>query len=134
MVITSKYNKIELVLTGWDEPNNGRMLQVADLYIDETLRNEEYFGIWNRLDQNIEYYQMDSLDGRYVYIPAEGGGFLIETTSSKKIPLPYKALSTLTFIKNEFIEGFLVITHSDEIITVNLENLKTKRFEHNTIL
>lgn len=123
-VFESAYHKIKLILTGWDEPNNGRMLHTADLYINEKLKTNKYFDKWNRLDWNLENYMFESNDGKFVYIPKEGGGFLIETSSFRKIDLPYKALSTITFLKNEFIGNILRIIHTDKTITIQLENLQ----------
>ena len=125
-VIKSKYHNIKLVCTDWDEPNNGRMLRIADLYINDELKNREYFGNWNRLNQNIDNYVMDSLDGKYVYVPAEGGGFLIDVLSLTKIDMPYKSLSTITFIRNEFTIQNLSIIYTDEIIIVNLANFEVE--------
>ncbi|MFN0200602.1 MAG: hypothetical protein ACKVTZ_03735 [Bacteroidia bacterium] len=124
---TSQFADIKLILTGWDEPNNGRMLHTADLYIQGELRNQEYFGEWNRLDENLSQYEMDSKEGKFVYIPAEGGGFLIDTLTFEKIALPDKGLSTLTFVKNEFTEHHLLLVHTDEVIRFDLVNLQVEK-------
>lgn len=126
-IYTSKFANIQLVLTGWDEPNNGRMLQVADLYINDEVQNEAYFAGWNRLDQNLQNYQMEATNGSFVYIPQEGGGFLIRIENLEKIELPYKGLSTLTFMKNEFIADKLYLTHSDETIIFDLHSFEETR-------
>jgi len=123
---SSKFHDIKLVITGTDEPNNGRMLWVADIYINAKIETEKYFGSWNRLNQNLDNYVMDSPDGRYVFIPAEGGGFLIDTSSLEKVNLPYKALTTIKFLKNEFTGDTLVITYSDEVINIETDRLIQK--------
>ncbi len=128
-IFQSKYHKIKLEITGWVEPNNGRMLRLADLFIDGVLKNDVFFDGWNRLDQCLDAYEMDSEDGKYVFIPSEGGGFLIEVKSLKKIPLPYKALSTATFIKNEFTHQNLFLFHTDEVIVVNIQSFEVQRVE-----
>lgn len=120
---TSKFHDIKLVITGTDEPNNGRELWIADIYINGINQTEKYFGSWNRLDWNLEDYVMDSPDGNFVFIPAEGGGFLINTSTLDKIKLTYKELSTLRFRKNEFVNSELVVTYSDEVMKVSLDNL-----------
>ncbi len=120
---TSKFHDIKLVITGTDEPNNGRELWIADIYINGINQTEKYFGSWNRLDWNLENYVMDSPDGNFVFIPAEGGGFLINTSTLDKIKLTYKELSTLRFRKNEFVNSELVVTYSDEVMKVSLDNL-----------
>jgi len=120
---SSKFHDIKLVITGTDEPNNGRMLWVADIYINAKIETERYFGSWNRLNQNLDNYVMDSPDGRYVFIPAEGGGFLIDTSSLEKVNLPYKALTTIKFLKNEFAGNTLMITYTDEVINIETDRL-----------
>jgi len=120
---SSKFHDIKLVITGTDEPNNGRMLWVADIYINAKIETEKYFGSWNRLNQNLDNYVMDSPDGKYVFIPAEGGGFLIDTSSMEKVNLPYKALTTIKFLKNEFAGDTLVITYTDEVVTIVTDRL-----------
>ena len=123
---SSKFHDIKLVITGTDEPNNGRMLWVADIYINAKIETEKYFGSWNRLNQNLDNYVMDSPDGKYVFIPAEGGGFLIDTSTLEKVNLPYKALTTIKFLKNEFTGDTLVITYSDEVVNIETDRLIQK--------
>ena len=123
---SSKFHDIKLVITGTDEPNNGRMLWVADIYINAKIETEKYFGSWNKLNQNLDNYVMDSPDGKYVFIPAEGGGFLIDTSTLEKVNLPYKALTTIKFLKNEFTGDTLVITYSDEVVNIETDRLIQK--------
>jgi len=118
----SKFHDIKLVITGSDEPNNGRELWVADIYINGINQTEKYFGSWNWLNWNLENYVMDSRDGKYVFIPAEGGGFLINTSTLERINLPYNALSTIKFLKNEFSTDALIITYSDEVVSIALDS------------
>ena len=118
----SKFHDIKLVITGSDEPNNGRELWVADIYINGINQTEKYFGSWNWLNWNLENYVMDSPDGKYVFIPAEGGGFLINTSTLERINLPYNALSTIKFQKNEFSTDALIITYSDEVVSIALDS------------
>ena len=121
-VIKSQFHDIVLELTGWDEPNNGRLLRTCDLKINGKLENDKYFGNWNRLDQQLDKLSFDSPDKRYVYVPAESGGFLIDTDTLNKIQLPYKRLSTLTFIENYFDNDILVLVYSDEVVKFNMSN------------
>lgn len=120
----SEFHDIKLVITGSDEPNNGRMLWVADIYVNAKIETEKYFGSWNRLNRNLDGKVMDSIDGRYIFIPAESGGFLIDTTSHEKISLPYKEISTIKFLKNEYSKDSLVITYTDESVSVRLDELE----------
>jgi hypothetical protein len=34
-ILASKHHDIKIELTGWDEPNNGRMLHIADIFINK---------------------------------------------------------------------------------------------------
>lgn len=114
----SKFHDIKLKITGTDEPNNGRMLWIADIFVDGRIETERYFGSWNRLNEKLDSYVMDSPDGKYIFIPAEGGGFLIDTSTMEKVNLPYKALTTLKFLKNEFSGDTLAITYTDEVVNI----------------
>lgn len=119
----SKFHDIKLKITGTDEPNNGRMLWIADIFIDSRNETEKYFGSWNRLNEKLDSYMMDSPDGKYIFIPAEGGGFLIDTSTMEKINLPYKALTTVKFLKNEFSGDTLEITYTDEVVNIETGRL-----------
>lgn len=119
----SKFHDIKLKITGTDEPNNGRMLWIADIFIDGRNETERYFGSWNRLNEKLDSYVMDSPDGKYIFIPAEGGGFLIDTSTMEKVNLPYKALTTLKFLKNEFSGDALAITYTDEVVNIETGRL-----------
>lgn len=118
--LASTYHDIRIELTGWDEPNNGRMLHMADLFINGQNANEHYFQDWNRLDQRLDNYTMDSPDGKCVFIPWESGGFLIDGLTLGQIKLPYKGISTATFLGNFFHDNLLVLVHLDEVILCNL--------------
>lgn len=123
VIIKSKFHDIQLIITGSDEPNNGRMLWVADLIVNNDDVTEKYFGSWNRLNENLDNYVMDSPDGKIVFIPAEGGGFLIDTLSLQKISLPYKELSTIKFLKNEFSGENLYLFYTDEKVKIEISNI-----------
>jgi hypothetical protein len=119
-IITSQFHDIEIQLTGWDEPNNGRTLRIANLIINGKNENAKYFDDWNRLNGKLDKVIIDSVDKRYVYIPAESGGFLIDTTNFNKIQLPYKSLSTLTFTGNFFLPDALVLIYTDELVVFDI--------------
>ncbi|MCX8531124.1 hypothetical protein [Chryseobacterium luquanense] len=117
----SKNRKIELKIVGYDEPNNGRELHIAEVYIcGENLSHKYFENKWNRLNFNLNEFQFESPDSEYIFIPAEGNSFLINTSSFSIIKLPYKALSTIRFKKNEFFENGIRIYYSDETIEINL--------------
>ena len=128
-MIKSQFHDITLELTGRDEPNNGRDLHTCDLRINGKLENFKYFDDWNRLNLQLDKLAFDSVDGRYVYVPAESGGFLIDTTTFSKVQLPYKSLSTLTFKGNLFSKDILVIIYSDEIMVFNTSQATSTQFK-----
>ncbi len=121
-IFSSKHHDIRIESIDWDEPNNGRMLRIADLIIHGENANKKYFQDWNRLDQRLEKYTIDSNDGKFVFIPSEAGGFLINTLTLEKQKLPYKGVSTVTFLGNSFHKNLLILIHIDEIIICNLFN------------
>jgi hypothetical protein len=127
--IKSAFHDITLNLKGLDEPNNGRCLHICDLIINGKNVNERFFGNWNRLNENLDKYQMDSPDCKFIFIPSESGGFLIDTTNHNKTGLPYKALSTLKFSGNSFFKGVLMIIYTDELILFNISSNMINKFD-----
>lgn len=118
----SKHGKIELRIVGYDEPNNGRELHIAELIINEENYTEKYFkDKWNRLNFYLQEFQFESQDLKYVFIPAEGNSFVINTDTLSIINLPYKGISTVCFKKNVFVNDKIIIYYTDETIEVNLK-------------
>lgn len=122
----SRFHNIELKIVGYDEPNNGRMLHVAELWIEGINQTVKYFEYGLYLDFELENYGMDSPDGKFIFIPEEGGGVLIEMNSLEKIKLPYKGISTVTFRGNTFTGSMLTLNHTDRVIQFDLFTLKEK--------
>lgn len=122
----SKFHKAELKITGYDEPNNGRMLHVAEWWIDGVDKTKQFFDYGLYLDFDLKNYIMDSLDGKFIFIPEEGGGILIDTSNWEKIKLPYKGISTVTFRGNTFTESILTLNHTDKVIQFDLVDLKER--------
>lgn len=123
-VYKSTQGNIELSIVGYDEPNNGRELHIAALFINGKNLSSEYFkNKWNRLNFNLNEFQFESEDLKYVFIPAEGNSFLINTQTLCAVYMPYKVVSTVCFKKNEFIDNSLIIHYIDEIINVDLNDL-----------
>lgn len=117
----SKNQKIELKIVGYDEPNNGRSLHIAELYINGEDCSDQYFeNKWNRLNFNLEGFQFESADSKFIFIPAEGNSFLINTNTFAIKKLPFKALSTVHFKKNEFLEDKIKIYYNNETVELNL--------------
>jgi hypothetical protein len=118
----SNNKHIELKIVGYDEPNNGRSLHIAELHIDGENCTDKYFeSNWNRLDFNLDEFQFESQDLKYIFIPAEGKSFIINTNTFSIIKLPFKALSTIRFKKNEFFQNKIIIYYTDETVEIDLE-------------
>jgi hypothetical protein len=111
-----------LKLKGIDiiEPNNGRMLYKIDLFLNDKKVTEEYFGNWNYINFYLTQYSPSNND--WIYIPKEGEHFLIKISTLEKVELPYIPLSAATFIKNIFVNDYLIILFSDKVILKNLIN------------
>lgn len=122
----SKFHNAELKITGYDEPNNGRMLHVAELWIAVVNQTLNFFEHGLYLDFELKNYNMDSPDGKFIFIPEEGGGALIDMSSLEKIKLPYKGISTVTFRGNSFTESTLTLNHTDRVIQFDLVDLKER--------
>ena len=61
------------------------MLNVAELWMDGVNQTLNFFKHGLYLDFELKNYIMDSLDGKFIFIPEEGGGVLIEMNNLKKI-------------------------------------------------
>lgn len=122
----SKLHTVELKITGYDEPNNGRMLHVAELWIAGVNQTLNFFENGLYLDFELKNYNMDSPNGKFIFIPEEGGGALIDMSSLEKIKLPYKGISTVTFRGNTFTESTLTLNHTDQVIQFDLVDLKER--------
>lgn len=117
----SKQGNIELEIVGYDEPNNGRELHVAELFINGKNCSEEYFhNKWNRLNFNLHEFQFESEDLKHVFIPAEGESFVINTETYQIIKIPYKGVSTVYFKGNKFSNNKIIVYYTDEIVEINL--------------
>lgn len=118
--ITSKFHDIELIQYGVVEPHNGRMLWEVDLKINGQLVTENYFGGWKYTDM-AEPYEPDSPDGRYFFVPAEGGGFVLDTQQNfKSTGIRCKGPSAATFKGNLYFNNLLILVHRNEVILFDL--------------
>ena len=48
---------------------------------------------------------------------------MIDTTTHEKKGLPYKEISTIKFLENEFTGDSLIITYTDEVVRIRLDEL-----------
>ncbi len=118
----TKSEHIELRIVGYDEPNNGRELHIAELFINGKNCSDDYFkNKWNRLNFNLSEFIFESDDLNYVFIPAEGDAFVINTQTLSIIYVPPKGGSTLFFKKNEFLNNKIILHYTDESIEVSLD-------------
>ncbi|HEX8327085.1 MAG TPA: hypothetical protein VF629_06070 [Hymenobacter sp.] len=122
----SKFHDIELIEYGVVEPNNGRMLSEVDLKINGEVVTERYFSDnWHHIHL-YSTYEPDSPDGRFFFVPKEGGGFLLDTFNNfSVIGLPYKALSAASYIGNAYFNGRLFLVYRDEIAVIDLITQKS---------
>jgi hypothetical protein len=118
---------LKLKCTDIVEPNNGRMLYKVDLFLDDKNLTKEYFDDWNYI--NFYLNQYSPTNNEWIYIPKESNHFLIKISTLEKIELPYLALSAVTFIKNIFINDYLIVLCSDQIIFKNLINETVRKME-----
>lgn len=119
-------HSFEIVYIDNDEPNNGRMLRVVSFYIDDEDVTKKYFKSWNKLNWELEHFQFNSKNNRYVFLPKETTPFLVDTVTLKKHDLKSIELSTVHFIGNIFYDSFLIIISQKEIHMVELTSLSTR--------
>ncbi|UOQ54779.1 hypothetical protein [Hymenobacter cellulosivorans] len=125
--VKSKFHDIELIHYGCVEPNNGRMLWEVDLKINGELVTKKYFGGWNYTDM-AEKYEPDSPDGRFFFIPEEGGGFVLDTLHNfQPIGISCQGPSAATFRGNVYSEKYLFLVHTREVILFDLTTLTQRR-------
>ncbi|MBK6525670.1 MAG: hypothetical protein IPG07_09015 [Crocinitomicaceae bacterium] len=92
----------------------------------ELIRHLIFFKHGLYLDFELKNYTMDSVDGKFIFIPEESGGVLIEMSRLEKIKLPYKGISTVTFRGNSFTDSMLLLNHTDQVIQFDLVDLKER--------
>ncbi len=111
----------ELQIIDYDEPNNGRALWIANIVIKKEIHNQFFKHRWNRLNFSLDSYQICDEKEKYIFVPAEAHAFLLPTQAPyTPIYLPYKALSTLSFIGNFFQHDYLIVLYTDGILLFNL--------------
>lgn len=102
------------------EPNNGRMLYKVNLFLDDKNITEEYFDSWNYIAFYLNQYSPSN--DEWIYIPKEGQHFLVKISSLEKISLPEVPLFAASFIKNIFVDHYLIVLCNNQIICKNLVN------------
>ena len=132
----SKFHDIELIEYGVVEPNNGRMLYEVDLKINGEVVTERYFSDhWHHIHLYSKY-EPDSPDGRFFFVPKEGGGFLLDTLNDfAAIGLPYKALSAASYIGNVYFNERLFLVYRDEVMVTHLTTQESivHKFSHQQV-
>jgi len=134
---SATYQNTEAVLhiIDYAEPNNGRELWQANLYINQELKNDILKNNSIYLNFNLDKFCFDSADNRYVFIPDEGESFYIDLATLQVFYLPYEGLSTLTFLGNHFYNNQLMVVYRSNyiLVDVNTNNIQKITFEENKI-
>lgn len=125
---------LRIQFLNWVEPNNGRVLWKVDVLFENRNINKQIFeNNWNYLNQKIDQLSINDENEQYYFLPTESKGTLFKISKKKffggynliKIDLPYKNVSTLSFIGNQFGFNKLLTIFTDQINITDLNNLKT---------
>lgn len=124
--ITSSDQDLSIALPDCIEPNNGRMLWVAQVYhqgqdITGALfpSNDHYFNF------ELDHWSLNDTQNRCYYLPSEGSALLIFKEGFRIIRLPYQPLSTLHFWGNLFTAAHLIEIFTHQLRITHLAGLHT---------
>lgn len=124
----STNEKLNIDFIGYSEPNNGRELWKVDVFINNHNINEKLFSNgWNYINFRLEKWQLENLG--FAYIPVEGTAKLLNIDTLEVHNLPYKGVSTVSFIGNVFGFGKLMEIYLDLIQITDLSTFKTISIE-----
>ncbi len=116
--------KLTVDFIGYSEPNNGRELWEVDVLHNSSNINSKLFPSgWNYINFRVEKWQLESFG--FAYIPAEGTAKLLNLDTSEIHNLPYKGVSTTSFIGNVFGFGKLIEIYFDLIQIKDLSTFET---------
>lgn len=102
------------------EPNNGREVWEVRLRINGEDVTKKYFGEGRAfLNINLSRCEMLSLDSRYVYIPAEGAGFVIDAATLDSLHLPSVGLDGVFFQGATFQGPYLLSIYRRRILVTD---------------
>lgn len=136
-IFQSKFNAIQVVATEFDEPQYGCTLWRFKVYVDNEVYNNKLLDYDNKfcgLVANLKEYNLESAEGRYVFIPY---GILVLNTNSLELDKYEKqGGSNNDFISNIFVGENLVILEERSISIVDLVEKRIKQkfydFENRT--
>lgn len=118
------HNNIKLIATEYDEPNYGRTFWKYMFFIDEKLVENEYLNYtYDGLFSDLDNFELESVDGKYVYIPQIANSVVFDT--QKNSFFEFKPLETINnnhFIKNIFYQNKLIIVYQRAFQIINLTN------------
>lgn len=126
---TTQNKRFRLEITGYDEPNNGRELWIAELFIDGAKVTERYLGSWPRLNFKIDHLQFESEETKHVFIPQEGAAFIIDTDTLDQHVLSDIPLSTLYFMGNFFDHNYLYVVYQDLVERIDLSSYESLKID-----
>ncbi|MBD1262560.1 hypothetical protein HZY62_18320 [Maribacter polysiphoniae] len=120
--------KLVIDFIGYSEPNNGRELWEVDVFHNSSNINYKLFSNgWNYINFRVEKWQLESFG--FAYIPAESTAKLLNINTLEIHNLPYKGVSTASFIGNVFGFEKLMEVYVDLIQITDLSTFKTTTIE-----
>lgn len=128
--LVSKSGALKINILTWAEPNNGRMLWKADVYLNDLKVNNQIFGgTWNYLNYGIGKLMLEDDKEAYLYIPVEGISRIIRKSDGEIFKLPFVDTSTSGYIGNRFKDDYLLEIHKDKLILTFLKTMASSIYE-----
>lgn len=123
--------KVILSLIGYDEPNNGRELNIVEIEENGVNITNKLEPNWNRIIYNLNKFEFNKPELNFCYIPFESGGILYNFQTSDILNLNFNSISPAyrNFIGNRFSENQLVVVYDTLLQMVNLNSMVTKNIE-----
>jgi hypothetical protein len=118
------HNNIKLIATEFDEPNYGRTLWKYNFFIDDILIENKYlYYSYGGLFSDLDNFELESIDGRYIYIPQISDSIVYDTI--KNVFFTFNSIFNLNnnhFVKNLFNGNKLIIIYERGFQILNLDN------------
>jgi len=96
--LISKCGAVKIKIISWAEPNNGRMIWQADIYLNEEKINKKvYESTWNYINYSIDKMMIADKKENYWYIPVEGTSRIIRRSDKQVFKLARTAFNCSFF-------------------------------------